>query len=145
MVFSQNIISNFWCFLWFLFSSDKERNNWPTGDECYKAVQRGDYEAGTLLMVLPTRNSFAAAFYYYPVFNWQMIGDGDGIKIFDFSEGYQYRKNAHYNFFWVSFSFNNKTEVLFVILVWFLLQEQCDTEIRVALHSLARFTTICHL
>lgn len=100
-------LSYLWCFLWFLFSSDKERNNWPTGDEYYKAMQRRVCEAGTLLMALPTRTSFTAAFYFYPVCNWQVI-NSDRIRNIDFSEVNQYRKNAQCNFFWCSFSFNNK-------------------------------------
>lgn len=75
MVFIQSIISNFLYFLSFLFPSDKERNNWPTRDEHYKAVQRGVFEAGTLLMVLPSWQSFAATFYCYLVCIWQMINE----------------------------------------------------------------------
>lgn len=60
---------------------------------------------------------------------------------FDFSQVFQYRMHiATFS----EFSFNKTPEALFVVLVLFLLQEQCHGEIRVTLLSPARFTTICH-
>ena len=106
----------------------------------YKAVQRGICEAWTLLIVLPTRKSFAAAFYYYPVCKWKVINEWWNEEFWLFG-GLSIQKECTLQLF-LNFLFVIKQKVLFVVFVWFLLEEKCDIEIRSMLHSPARFTTM---